>query len=447
FLTPKEFTSKIALGFFGALFCLRFIVNGRVQLARTRLDFPLVAFFGLAVVSLLWNDNLPSALRDLRGTFLILMLFPLIVNVVRERWQFEGVIWAMVIVGIATCTLGIMESYNLYFKLDAARGLVFVRDEVLAGQIDYNAWYFPLFPQLASKDYSMMSIVSTFGNRNYLGTFAMFTAFFPLGFFFYYRHPLMKALSISLFSWMVFGIYITRCRAALLGIVTGVIFIFLMLVIFDRSWKFVKRHAAFFIIIGLILAGGLVFSTTTAKSKDMWDKLSTTFTMDRKASNVYERVWVWYATFRNWFDNPQLPMASPEARNQIDMAAETGNPVKRAARWLLGGGYGSFKHFFPLQEAKTFDDDNKETFTAVTFRQAHNDWLQVLAELGLIGLAVLFWLIWRFFGSIYTAIRHDMEGLQAHEFRGEHVLMITLGAAMVSQLTAAGPDFPFHRIE
>jgi len=447
FLTPKEFTSKILLAFLGAIFCLRFVVNGRVQLARTRLDFPLVAFFCLAVASLFWNDNVPSALRDLRGTFLILLLFPLIVNVVRERWQFEGVIWAMIIVGVATCTLGIMESYNLYFKLDAARGLAFVRDEVLAGQIDYSAWYLPLFPQLASKDYSMGSIVSTFGNRNYLGTFAMFTAFFPLGFFFYYRHPLMKVLSISLFSWMVFGIYITRCRAALLGIIVGVIFIFLMLIIFDRSWKFVKRHSAFFIIIGLILAGGLAFTTMTAKSNDMWDKLSTTFTMDRKASNVYERVWVWYATFRNWFDNAPLPIGSPEARNQIDMAAETGNPVRRAAHWLVGSGYGSFKHFFPLQEAKTFDDDNKETFTAVTFRQAHNDWLQVLAELGLIGLSLFCWLVWRFFGSIYTAIRNDMEGLKAHEFRGEHVLMITLGAAMVSQLIAAIPDFPFHRIE
>lgn len=447
FLTPKEFTAKIGLAFFGALFCLRFIVNGRVQLARTKLDLPLAAFFGLALFSIVWNDNVPSALRDLRGTFLILMLFPLIVNVVRERWQLEGVIWAMVIAGIATSTLGIMEAYNLYFKLDAARGLVFVRDEILAGSIDYSAWYIPLFPQLASKDYSMGSIVSTFGNRNYLGTFAMFAAFFPLGFFFYYRHPLMKAVSISLFSWMVFGLYITRCRAALAGIVAGVIFIFFMLVIFDRSWKFVKRHSAFFVIVGLILAGGLAFTTMTAKSTGMLDKLKTTFTMDRNISNVYERVWVWYATFRNWLDNPKLPIASPEARNHIDMAAETGDMPARVSRWLVGGGYGSFKHFFPLQEAKTFDDENKETFTPVTFRQAHNDWLQVLAELGIVGFGLLLWLVWRFFGSIYGAIKSDIEGAKAGEFRGEHVLLITLGAAMVAQLTAAGPDFPFHRIE
>ncbi|HOY67878.1 MAG TPA: O-antigen ligase family protein [Candidatus Ozemobacteraceae bacterium] len=447
FLTPKEFTSKIALGFLAALFCLRFVVNGRAQLARTRIDLPLAAFFGLSVASLLWNDNVPSAIRDLRGTFLILMLVPLILNTVRERWQFEGVIWAMIFAGIATSTLGIMESYNIYFKLDPVRGFTFVRDEILGGQIDYSAWYIPLFPQLASKEYAMTSIVSTFGNRNYLGTFAMFTAFFPLGFFFYYRHPLMKALSISLFSWMVVGLYITRCRAALGGIVAGVLFIFAMLVIFDRSWKFVKRHSAFFMIVAFILVGGMLVTAATSKSGGMIDKLKTTFTMDRKVSNVYERIWVWYATLRNWLDNPPLSIAAPEMKAQIEGPEVNGNPVKRVTRWLLGGGYGSFKHFFPLQEAKTFDDENKETFTAVTFRQAHNDWLQVLAELGLIGFGLLFWLIWRFFRSIYHAIREDTRGAVERDFRGEHILLITLGAAMVAQMVAAIPDFPFHRIE
>ncbi|HOT30004.1 MAG TPA: hypothetical protein PLU72_17645 [Candidatus Ozemobacteraceae bacterium] len=447
FLTPKEFTAKIALAFLGAVFCLRFIANGRIQFKRTKLDLPLVGFFGLALFSIVWNDNVPSALRDLRGTFLILMLFPLIVNVVRERWQLEGVIWTMVIAGIATSTLGIMEAYNLYFKLDSVNGISFVRDDILAGQFDYTSWYLPLFPQLASKDYNMASIVSTFGNRNYLGTFAMFSAFFPLGFFFYYRNPAMKAISISLFSWMVYGLYITRCRAALLGVIAGVVFMFFMLVLFDRSWKFVRRHAVFFWIVGSVLVGGLIVSAVTAKSTDMWGKIRNTFTMDRTVSNTFERVWVWYATFRNWLDNPKLPLRSAEERNMIDMAQETGDLPARISRWLVGGGYGSFKHFFPLQEAKTLDDENKETFAAVTFRQAHNDWLQVLAELGVIGFGLLLWLVWRFFGGIYHAIKADMQGGRASDFRGDHVLLITLGAAMISQLTAAVPDFPFHRIE
>lgn len=421
FLTPKEFTAKIALAIFGAVFCIRFILEDRIKLAKTSLDLPLFLFFGFSLLSVMWNYNIPSALRDLRGTFLIMMLFPLIVNCVRSRWQLEGILWLMVFAGIATSTLGIMESYNIYYRFDRAVGWVFARDEIFAGQIDYTATYIPLFPQLASKDYSMMGIVSTFGNRNYLGTFAMFCAFIPAAFLFYYRNLFMKGFSFMMFFWMCLGLMVTRCRAALLGIPFGIAYMVIMLLMFDRSWKFVKRNAPIFIGLLLLLALGFGIAVTTSKNFDILDKIKTTFTMDRTKSNVYERIWVWYATFRNFAPNP--------------------------FKWMVGSGYGSYKHFFPLQEAETFDNENKETFTPVTFRQAHNDWLQLVSELGLIGFALFIFLVWRFFGSIYKAIRDDTRDLAYGEFTGDHVLLLGMGAAMVAQMIAAGPDFPFHRIE
>ena len=71
-----------------------------------------------------------------------------------------------------------METYNWYFKFDSiAPWIHYVKDDVLAKNYDVNGYYLPLFPQLASPDYYMGSVVSTFGNRNYLGTFAMFVAF------------------------------------------------------------------------------------------------------------------------------------------------------------------------------------------------------------------------------------------------------------------------------
>lgn len=421
FLTPKEFWSKQTLALFGVVFALRFLSHGAIKLVRTRLDLPLALFFGLSVLSVAWNYNAPSALRDLRGTFLIMMLFPYIVNTVRNRWQVDGLLWAMVFTGIATATLGIMESYNWYFRWDPAKGWVFARDEIFSGMIDYQATYIPLFPQLADKNYSMMSIVSTFGNRNYLGTFTMFTAFIPLAFYFYYNNLAMKAISLGLYGWMLYGLYITRCRAALLGMLVGIGFMALMLLLFDRNWRFVKRNIAFFVAVACILGAGFLVQVTTAKSFNMLDKIKSTFTMDRTTSNTYERVWVWYATFRSFSHNP--------------------------FKWLLGSGFGSYKHFFPLQEANTFDDDNKETFTPVTFRQAHNDWLQLVSELGLMGMGIFLLLLWRFYAIIYHAVKAETKDLPEGEFRGDHVLLIALGAAMMAQLAAAVPDFPFHRIE
>ncbi len=438
FLTPKEFWSKQTLALLGVVFAIRFVYSGVIRLSRTRLDFPLALFFSLSVLSVAWNYNGVSAIRDLRGTFLIMMLYPFIVNTVKTRWQLEGILWAIVLGGVATAGLGIMESENWYYRWDAVQGWVWARDEIFNGQIDYKAYYLPLFPQLADKNYNMTSIVSTFGNRNYLGTFTMFTAFIPLSFYFYYRNVGMKALSMALYGVMLYGLYITRCRAALLGIICGIAFMTLMLVLLDRQWRFVKRNAAFFVCVLGILVIGFGVAVTSSKSFNMLDKIKSTFTMDRKTSNTYERLWVWYATFQSFAKNP--------------------------FKWLVGSGFGSFKHFFPLQEATTFDDENKETFTAVTFRQAHNDWLQLVSELGLLGLGIFLFLLWRFFAIIYQSVRAetmaavpegtgppgpaDAEAPAAMgEFKGDHVLLIGLGAAMVSQLVAAVPDFPFHRIE
>lgn len=425
FLTPKEFFSKIALVILGGIYCIRVFITGRVKFARSSLDFPIALFFGFCALSVLWNYNAPSAIRDLRGTFAILLLYPLIVNVVRSRWQVELILWVVIVAGLLTSTLGIMETYNIYFKFDAQNLITYVKDEVISGNIDKNGYYLPLFPQLANQGYSMGSIVSTFGNRNYLGTFAMFTAFIPLAFFFYYRTRFMKLLSLGLYGWMLFALYITRCRAALIGIVFGFIYMIVMLLLNDRNKKLIKRNAIFFgtavVLIFALLFGFSVITLTQLKTTSMWDKIKGTLTLDRAASNTYERMWVWYATIQSF------RMSIP--------------------KWLVGSGLGSFKHFFPYQEAETYSDANQETFTAVTFRQAHNDWLQILAELGLIGLILFFFLTYRFFKSIYRAIHREVWKPYDGEMSGDHILLIGIGAAMMAQLMAAIPDFPFHRIE
>jgi tetratricopeptide (TPR) repeat protein len=422
FLTPKEFVSKIAMGLILAAFCAYFPLSGKVNLRSTRIDMPLTLFILWWVLSLIWNYNVSSAVRDLRGCFLLLMLFPIIVNTVRTRWQFDGLIWAMVLAGVATSLLGIMEAYNIYFRWDPKIGwFVFARDEIFNGIIDYRAYYLPLFPQLASKTYDMSSIVSTFGNRNYLGTFSMFTAFLPIAFCFYYRNYAVKALSFGLFIIMAVGLMITRCRAAAIGIFAGLMFMFGLFVLLNRDWKSLRRNIIFFPIVGIALLAILLAAAQTS-SFSMLDKMRSTLTLNRSTSNTYERLWVWYATYQSFAKNP--------------------------VKWVIGSGFGSYKHFFPLQEADTFTDDNKETFTSVTFRQAHNDWLQLVSELGLIGLALFLWLLWRFYQSIFLAIKEDMQSDQTRDlYFGSHLLLIGLGAGMVAQLTAAIPDFPFHRIE
>ena len=424
FLTPKEFFSRIMLGILGGIFCCRLfgvgLFNKEVALSRTSLDMPLVLFFGFCALSVMWNYNGISAIRDLRCVFTIMLLFPIIVNVFRSRWQVELLLWAVVFTGIATATIGFMETYNLYFKFDAS-GIHYVKEQVLAKNYDPNGYYLPLFPQLASPDYAMGSVVSTFGNRNYLGTFVMFVAFVPLAFFFYYKNILMKVFSLGLFGWLLYGLYITRCRAALIGFAVGFLYMVIMTLINDKGFKLIKRYGMLAGIVVVFFVGGLVVSAVTIKSESMWDKIKLTFTLDRLVSNTYERMWVWFGNNQAFKENNFTVLA--------------------------GQGFGSFKHFFPLRESTVFSDNNKESFTAVTFRQAHNDWLQIFSELGIIGMILFLFLVKRVYSSIQDSLRRDIFTRREDVMNGDHILIVALGAAIVSQLFAAMPDFPFHRIE
>ena len=420
FLTPKEFFSRIAIVLIGGLVTFSLFSRKKVIFAQTSLDMPLFLFFAFCALSVIWNFNGVSAIRDLRGVFSIMLLFPIIVNSFKERWQVETLLWVIVFTGVATATIGFLETYNFYFKFDS-NGIHYVKEEVLKKIIDPNGYYLPLFPQLASPEYAMGSVVSTFGNRNYLGTFVMFVAFVPLAFFFYYKKLFMKVLSLGIFGWLAYGLYMTRCRASLIGLGVGLLFMFVTILINDKGFKLLKQNKLFFGLVGVIVLCGLIISAMTISSESMLDKLKLTFTLARNISNTYERMWVWFGNNQAFSEN--------------------------IATILIGQGFGSFKHFFPLKQGAIFGEDNMETFTAVTFRQAHNDWIQIFSELGIVGMILFLFIIKRMYGAIQVTLRRNIYSDEELLMNGDHVMLIALGSAVVSQLFAALPDFPFHRIE
>ena len=133
----------------------------------------------------------------------------------------------------------------------------------------------------------------------------------------------MKIISLGLFSWLLYGLYITRCRAALIGFAVGVVFMIIMGII--NSGKSDKAIGYGIIVSGIVatfLVAGLAISAYTIQSESMLDKLKLTFTLNRLKSNTYERMWVWYANNKAFSENIRT--------------------------LLLGQGFGSFKHFFPL---------------------------------------------------------------------------------------------------
>lgn len=97
--------------------------------------------------------------------------------------------------------------------------------------------------------------------------------------------------------------------------------------------------------------------------------------------------------------------------------------------WLTGSGLGSFQQVFPIYRS----------FGGVhSYTHAHNDYLQLLVELGLPGLLLLFWLV----ASVWVGARQARRGLQGDA--GSLCLHAGCCAAVVAIALHSFTDFSLH---
>ncbi|NLM18322.1 MAG: O-antigen ligase family protein [Candidatus Riflebacteria bacterium] len=388
----------------------------------------------------------------------------------------------MVLAGVLTSALGIMESRNWFLRFDTPVDssehelmrktspekyiemmklypqkpfprFTFAKKEFERNNVKYpycyTSKYIPFFPMLVSKGYGMGQIVSTFGNRNYLGTFAMFVFFLALGLFLSTNSELERIFAFLASFVLFWGLLVTKCRAAFLAIFVAVLFMLILIWLYDRNFKWLLNNGRklFFYTIGFVLllamtylsiikepqktplpktelasdAASLASDTSIGEDpRNLKDKLRNMFTLARTV-NTYERLWVW----------------------QVTVSSITEDIFSA----ILGKGFGTFKHFFPFLQPKVLSEKNKTTFTSVTFRQAHNEWLQAFSEIGLLGLVLLLWFLSEVFALSRRAIRNSVYSTSEGSLKGDALLLISLLTALFAQFVASVPDFPFHRIE
>ena len=101
-------------------------------------------------------------------------------------------------------------------------------------------------------------------------------------------------------------------------------------------------------------------------------------------------------------------------------------------KWVYGWGAGSYRFYFPVYQRHYHELNYTRRGKPIFFRYAHNDFLQIPAELGAVGsafivLIVLYWL---------------RKWLSLGRFMGLPLFMLVAGCALVS--SQALVDFPFY---
>ena len=109
---------------------------------------------------------------------------------------------------------------------------------------------------------------------------------------------------------------------------------------------------------------------------------------------------------------------------------------------LLGGGIGTYGINYPLSQGKVLEQERYQKYIPYTNKSinAHNDYLNIGAEVGIIGLAVFLWIIFVFY-------KNTLNGLLRIQNRERIFLLIGFMGGVTVLLVHALPSFPFQIIQ
>jgi tetratricopeptide (TPR) repeat protein len=205
----------------------------------------------------------------------------------------------------------------------------------------------------------------------------------------------------------------TFTRGSYLGFGSALIFMFFLFLI-SRGKGLIKNNKKIFIIILvaiIIITFLFVVPTPLNKSGTVISKIKSRISVTQltQDSSYKRRIAIWKFTGMMIKDRP-----------------------------LLGSGLGTFKYNTLRYQAKFFDQGQNRTIYPYGFAEkAHNEYLQLWTELGIIGLSIFIWLMVIYFN-------YGIKMLQKTRDDYKRGILIGLMGAVVAILVDSLFGFPFH---
>jgi len=380
FLLPKEtYAESILIILFG-IYLIKVIEDEKFSLVKSDLWYPLLAFAGVALLSLTRSVSLYLSLLDLAEFLSYFFILFLTINFIRTHTHRNRVFWALVAVCLISSTYAVCQFYNIEFKFWARQG-------------------------------GRGNIFSTFGNPNRYSGFVGAVIPAMMGYFLCVK-GLRKYILGFVIPLTYTGMMMTFTRGALLGLVVS-LFCMLFLLIRFFGFKFFKNYLKSILYLLCVFAAiTAIFSTENPinYTQQTVTERAASAIAAREVS-VRQRLMIW----------------------QISLLMAKDNPI-------IGKGVGTYKYHYLWYQGKYFEDPaNKDKLNlAVWAREAHNEYVQILAEMGIVGLIFWLWLLFTFFRGRYINLK--MEKDRPHLFLPR--LGLTMGALVI--LVHATVSFPLH---
>ena len=378
----KEFTFE-ALVIIGLMFWVfKIIDREEIKFTSTPLNLPILSFIAICVFSLIWSNSFFVSLKELPLFLAGPLLYFIIANNIKGEKQINRVISAVVLIGTALGIYGIFQ-YN---------------------GIDFSFW---------KGNVGGLKVFGLFGNEGHFTGYLILPLSLTISLFFASKNRNRKILFLIGILAMGTTIILTFTRSSYPALSVSLIFMFLLFLL-ARGKEFIKENKKIFIflLIVIILAVSIFIIPTPL------NKTGTVISRIKEGVSVTQLI--------NVFSSGR----------RAAIWKFTGMMIKDHP--IIGSGIGTFKYNDLRYQAKFFEQgDNRSIYPYGLAEQAHNEYLQLWAELGTIGLAIFLWLIIAYFN-------YGIRYLKREKDKQKQGIMIGLMGAVVAFLIDSFIWFPLH---
>lgn len=347
------------------------------------LNFPILSFVAICALSLLWSDSPFVSLKELPLFLSGPLLYFIVVNNIYDKLQINRILNAILIVGGLFGIYGILQ-YN---------------------GIDFSFWI---------GNYGRGKVFGLFGNTGYFAEYLILPLPIAMALFFVSKNKIKKTLLLIGILAITGALLATLTRGPYLA--AGISFIFMIILfLISRGKNFLKENKKMFIFILL----AIVLINILFVIPNPLNKPGTIIYKIKERSSINQIV------------------TGSSLRRRIAIWKFTGTIIKDYP--LLGSGIGTFKYNSLRYQARFFNQgENRSLYPYGIADKAHNEYLQLGAELGIIGLGIFIWLIISYFNYGLKALKRAKDNYY------KQGIIIGLMGCIVAFLVDSLFWFPMH---
>jgi len=345
FRINQENILKIFIIVLLTLCVIQFLKIKNIIWYKNRLNLPISLFILIMSISLLRSETVIISLKDYIIYLSYFIIYFLIINNIKNIKQF-----------------------NSFIKLFFAISLIVAIYTLIQ--------YYGLDPYLKE----LNTLTSTIGQKNFVSNYL--GLIFPLifSFFLLQRTKKNKILFFVLLSIIYTNLMICQSRGIWISIISTVLIGIFLIYKFKLFKIFQENQKGLILLLVIFLIITLIYSTDNPLNKSaitVSQRAISTF--DKQDPSINTRLLIWKTTFNMIKDKP-----------------------------LLGSGIGTFKMNYLNYQAEFLKDNPYYIKYSGKAGEAHNEYLQMWAELGIVGLGLFLLIFYFFYKTIFVFFKSNL---------------------------------------